>query len=48
MLSSDALNSALAAAKSGGYTDVTVTLKDESGNFLYKTSIKDIPGDQVT
>lgn len=48
VLSSDALNSALAAAKSSGYTDVTVTLKDESGNFLYKTSIKDIPEDQVT
>ena len=27
---------------------MTVTLKDESGNFLYKTSIKDIPEDQVT
>lgn len=48
VLSSDALNSALAAAKSGGYTDVTVTLKDETGDFLYKTSISGVPEDQVT
>lgn len=47
-LSSDALNSAIAAAKSGGYTDITVTLKDENGNFLYKTSIGDIPEEQVS
>lgn len=47
-LSSDALNSAIAAAKSGGYTDITVTLKDETGNFLYKTSIGDIPEEQVS
>ena len=47
-LSSDSLNSALAAAKNSGYTDITVTLKDESGSFLYKTALKDIPETQVT
>lgn len=48
VLSSDALNSALAAAKNGGYTDIAVTLKDETGNFLYKTSVKDVPEEQIT
>ena len=48
VLSSDALNSALAAAKNGGYTDIAVTLKDEIGNFLYKTSVKDVPEEQIT
>lgn len=46
--SSDSLNSALAAAKNGGYTDITVTLKDETGNFLYKTGIEGIPETQIT
>lgn len=45
-LNSDTLNSALAAAKSAGYTDIAVTLKDETGNFLYKTAL-DISEDQV-
>ncbi len=48
VLSSDALNSALAAAKNGGYTDIAVTLKDETGNFLYKTSVKDVSEEQIT
>lgn len=48
LASSDALNSALAAAKSGGYTDITVTLKNETGNFLYKTAIDGVPEEQVT
>ena len=48
VLSSEALNSAIAAAKNGGYTDITVTLKDESGRFLYKTAIPGVDGDQVT
>lgn len=48
VLSSESLNSALAAAKNSGYTDITVTLKDEAGSFLYKTSLKDIPETQVT
>ena len=47
-LSSDSLKSALAAAKNSGFTDVTVTLKDESGSFLYKTAIKGVPETQVT
>lgn len=47
-LSSESLNSALAAAKNSGYTDITVTLKDETGNFLYKTALKDIPETQIT
>lgn len=46
--SSDSLNSALAAAKNGNYTDITVTLKDETGNFLYKTGIDGIPEGQIT
>lgn len=46
--SSESLNSALAAAKNGNYTDITVTLKDESGNFLYKTGIDGIPETQIT
>lgn len=48
VMSSESLNSALAAAKNSGYTDITVTLKDETGNFLYKTSLKDIPESQIT
>lgn len=48
LASSDALNSALAAAKNGNYTDITVTLKDDNGNFLYKTGIDGIPETQVT
>ena len=47
-LSSESLNSALAAAKNGGYTDITVTLKDETGNFLYKTSVEGVPESQMT
>lgn len=37
--SSASLNSALAAAKSAGYSTVAVTLKDPSGFFYYKTNI---------
>ena len=47
-LSSESLNSALAAAKNSGCTDITVTLKDEAGSFLYKTALKDIPESQIT
>lgn len=48
LASSDALNSALAAAKNGNYTDIAVTLKDDSGSFLYKTGIDGIPEAQIT
>ena len=48
LASSDALNSALAAAKNGGYTDITVTIKDDIGSFLYKTGIDGIPETQIT
>ncbi len=48
VISSESLNSALAAAKSNGSTDVVVTLKDEIGNFLYKTGLEGIPETQVT
>lgn len=40
--SSASLNSALAAAKSAGATTVAVTLKDQKGNFLYKSGIAEI------
>lgn len=40
--SSASLNSALAAAKSAGATTVVVTLKDQTGNFLYKSGIAEI------
>ncbi len=39
VLSSDSLNSAIAAAKADGYDSVAVTLKDNTGYFLYKTEI---------
>ncbi len=42
--SSASLNSALAAAKSAGATTVVVTLKDQTGNFYYKSGIKEIEG----
>ncbi len=48
VLSSDSLNSALAAAKNGGYTDITVTMKDDTGNFLYKTTVKGVAETQIT
>ena len=48
VLSSESLNSALAAAKNGGYTDVTVTLKDETGSFLYKTAVEGVAESQIT
>lgn len=48
VLSSESLNSALAAAKNGGYTDITVTLKDEAGSFLYKTAVEGVPESQIT
>lgn len=41
-VSSDALNSALAAAKESGCTAAAVTLKDNKGSFLYKTNIAGI------
>ncbi len=47
-VSTETLNSMLAAAKSAGYTDIVVTLKDETGNFLYGTSIEGIPEEQIT
>lgn len=40
--SSASLNSALAAARSAGATTVVVTLKDQTGNFLYKSGIAEI------
>lgn len=39
-LSSASLNSALAAAKAAGVETVAVTLKNDTGNFLYKSEIK--------
>lgn len=48
LASSEALNSALAAVRGTGCTDIAVTMKDESGNFLYKTNIKDVPEEQIT
>ncbi|MDE7362714.1 MAG: hypothetical protein K2N38_12365 [Oscillospiraceae bacterium] len=36
---STSLNSAIAAAKNAGHTVVAVTLKDQTGHFLYKTDI---------
>ncbi|MGN1340279.1 MAG: putative glycoside hydrolase [Oscillospiraceae bacterium] len=48
VLSSESLNSALAAAKNTGCTDITVTLKDETGYFLYKTAVAGIPESQIT
>ena len=48
VLSSESLNSALAAAKNSGCTEITVTLKDETGNFLYKTSVEGVKEAQVT
>lgn len=45
---SDSLKSALAAAKNGGYTDITVTLKDEVGSFLYKTTVSGVPESQIS
>ncbi len=45
--SSDSLNSALAAARNSGCTDVAVTLKDETGMFLYKTTVSGVPDYQV-
>lgn len=38
-LNSDSLNSAIAAAKNSGAQSVAVTLKDNTGHFLYKTEI---------
>jgi hypothetical protein len=40
--SSDSLNSAIAAAKNSGATAVTVTLKDSTGYFLYKSAVDGI------
>ena len=48
VLSSESLNGALAAAKNSGCTDILVTLKDEAGYFLYKTSVSGVPDEQVT
>lgn len=45
--SSDSLNSALAAAKNSGCSDVAVTLKDETGIFLYKTTVSGVPEYQI-
>ncbi len=41
-LNSESLKSAVAAAKNSGVTTVVVTLKDEEGNFLYKSGIEGI------
>lgn len=48
VLSSESLNGALAAAKNSGCTDILVTLKDEAGYFLYKTSVSGVPEEQMT
>lgn len=40
--STESLNSALAAAKNGGYSVAVVTLKDNMGSFLYKSEIEGI------
>lgn len=48
-VNSAALDSALAAAKESGCSTVAVILKDNAGNFLYKTSIAGIKdGDTIT
>lgn len=47
-LSSESLNGALAAARNSGCTDVSVTLKDETGYFLYKTAVSGVPEEQMT
>lgn len=41
-LSTASLNSALAAAKTAGAKTVAVTLKNETGNFLYNSAIKSL------
>lgn len=41
-VNSTALNSALAAARESGCNTVAVTLKNQKGNFLYKTEIEKI------
>lgn len=46
-LSSASLNSALAAAKAAGAGTVAVTLKNDTGNFLYKSKIKSIEKSDV-
>ena len=46
-LSSASLNSALAAAKAAGAGTVAVTLKNETGNFLYKSEIKSLENNDV-
>jgi len=48
VLSSESLNGALAAAKNSGCTDILVTLKDEAGYFLYKTSVSGVSEEQMT
>lgn len=48
VLSTDSLNSALAAAKNSGCSDIAVTLKDETGSFLFKTSSVEVPEAQTT
>lgn len=42
-----ALNSALTAAKSNGYTAVMITLKNAAGNFLYKSEVAGIKDSQA-
>ena len=46
-LSSASLNSALAAAKAAGAGTVAVTLKNETGNFLYKSEIKSLENNDI-
>ncbi len=46
-LSTASLNSALAAAKSSGRRVVAVTLKNETGNFLYKSAIESIQNNGI-
>lgn len=47
-VSSAALNSALAAAKESGCDTAAVTLKDQIGNFLYKSNIAGIKDGDTT
>ncbi len=46
-LSSESLNSAMAAAKSNGAESVVVTLKDDAGYLLYKTENEAVSGTEI-
>lgn len=46
-LSSESLKSAIAAAKNSGYDSVTVTLKSDTGRFLYKSGLDGIKDSDI-